>query len=380
MKNILYTCPSSGVGGAETFILQTLKHTDKERFRNHYLLFNGGPLYDALREQEARAFLLNEVPRISKLSSHRKVGKRVRDLINENNIDLVHSTMPYGAVFSSLPTWQMGVPHIWFQHGPVGGMMDRVASLLPHKGLIVNSHFTSHQQRRLENPFRLLIPRDNPIEKILLGTDLVKPPQQDTNVYTEKLQSRFEIPKEAVLIGMLCRIQKWKGVHLLIDAAEKLLKKTSIPFQIVVWGEAFKGQEYLNSLKAAVKSKSLPVVFPGLLKDVNLGLSSLDIIVNASTTPEPFGLSIIEGMMMGAIPVVPDRGGPCEIVSHGQDGLHFKSGEASSLAIRLETLVTNKDLRDKISEQSQKTAQIKFSAQRAIEQMEKFYTKILGEV
>ena len=378
MKEILYICPSSGIGGAETFLKQTFSEADKTQFRNHYLVFKKGPLYDDLLDQGASVEILSRVPRLSKKEDRKMVAEKIKSIINNKNIDLVHSTMAYGALFSARICKQMKTPHVWFQHGPVSGWMDRLAAILPHSGLIVNSHHTGQAQRRLENPVRFLIPRKIPIEKILLGTNLQKPSEANLTAYREKIFSDLNINKEAVIVGMLCRIQSWKGVHLLVESIRKLSTQDLPTHHVIVWGEAFNGTEYLEQLKQEVKKHQLPVSFPGKTTQPELSLSLCDIIVNASIQPEPFGLAIIEGMTMGAVPLVPDEGGPVEIVSNGKTGLTYKASQTASLTRQLKTLILDSNLRERLSEQALMMAEQKFRASRALSHLQTFYGKILN--
>ena len=50
-------------------------------------------------------------------------------------------------------------------------------------------------------------------------------------------------------------------------------------------------------------------------------MRALDIVVHASTEPEPFGLTIAEGMASGRAVIVSAAGGAAEIVQDGVDAL-----------------------------------------------------------
>ncbi|MCJ8275895.1 MAG: glycosyltransferase family 4 protein [Bdellovibrionales bacterium] len=376
MTNILYVCPSTGIGGAETFLKHSFDHHNSDEFKVHYLLFRQGPLYDFLQKKGASVYLTSHQPRLSKWSDQVMVRKKIRDVINEQKIDIVHSTMAYGALFSSWATKQMKVKHIWFQHGPASGWMDRVASILPHNGLAVNSHYTSDRQRSLENPLRFFIPRETPIEKILLGTDIERPDDSTVESFKNETLHKFNIDAQKTIISMLCRIQNWKGLHIFLEAIEQL-KDLHPQIHGVIWGEAFGGSEYFDSLQNTIKQKNLPVTLAGPTDDASKALSMADILVNASIQPEPFGLSIIEAMMVGTVPIAPKEGGPLEIISNGKDGMLFKPRQSGDLAQKIKTLINDKELLKKLSSEAQQSALNKFQAQRAIQHLEQFYNKVL---
>ncbi len=379
MARVLYICPSAGVGGAETFLKQTYLYSNSDQFENHYLLFRTGPLHDWLKQKGAKVHLLSSPPRISSASDRKKVALRMKELINQFNFDLVHSTMAYAALFAAPICKKMQVPHVWFQHGPASGWMDRMAAVLNHQGLIVNSHYTGRRQRQLENPLRFLIPRKNPIEKILLGTDEIEIEKSEVKKFKQSLFQTHNIDGSPLCVGMLCRIQEWKGVHLFIEALDILKSESSLPpFVGLVFGEPFKDEKYYKNLLKQASEKKIPVQFCGHTDKTSLALASCDVLVNASIQPEPFGLSIIEAMMVGTVPVVPDEGGPVEIVTNGKHGLVFKAQDSEALARQVKTLILDTELRQRLSTNAKEVARQKFTAKRAISHLETFHTKIIG--
>ena len=66
-------------------------------------------------------------------------------------------------------------------------------------------------------------------------------------------------------------------------------------------------------------------------------LRSLDVVVHASTEPEPFGLAIAEAMACGRPLVVSRAGGAAEIARAG--ALFHEPGNAAELALRLDDLI-----------------------------------------
>jgi glycosyltransferase involved in cell wall biosynthesis len=58
----------------------------------------------------------------------------------------------------------------------------------------------------------------------------------------------------------------------------------------------------------------------------------MDMLVHASTIPEPFGQVILEGMAAGVPVVAADAGGPAELVNHDVNGVLYPMGDQSALA------------------------------------------------
>ncbi len=88
------------------------------------------------------------------------------------------------------------------------------------------------------------------------------------------------------------------------------------------------------------------VGFTGFVDDSAAALRALDIVVHASTQPEPFGLAIAEGMACGKPVVVSAAGGAIEIVTDGVDALTHSPGDASALTDCIGKLAQDSGLRD----------------------------------
>ncbi len=74
------------------------------------------------------------------------------------------------------------------------------------------------------------------------------------------------------------------------------------------------------------------VGFTGFVDDPAAAIRALDIVVHASTSPEPFGRVIAESMACGKAVIVTAAGGALEIVTSGQDAIAIAPGDAFALA------------------------------------------------
>lgn len=109
---------------------------------------------------------------------------------------------------------------------------------------------------------------------------------------------------------------------------------------------------YLNKLKEA--AVGFPVFFyencPGLTRANILSQSALFISAcgyenNENKTPmlvEHYGISVVEAMAQGCVPVVVGKGGHNETVDHGKNGYHWNTKE--ELQLVLVKLLKNKEL------------------------------------
>ncbi len=137
----------------------------------------------------------------------------------------------------------------------------------------------------------------------------------------------------ATTFGMLGRIAPWKGQDLFLRAFAAAFPGG--PEHAVLVGTPMFGEEsYERELHDLATELGLAerVEFRGFREDVWRELACFDVLVHASTIPEPFGQVVLEGMAAGLAVLAPDEGGPAEVIDDGRTGRLFQSRDADSLA------------------------------------------------
>jgi glycosyltransferase involved in cell wall biosynthesis len=192
-----------------------------------------------------------------------------------------------------------------------------------------------------------------------------------------KLRGAF---KKTLVVGIVGRLARWKGQHVLIDAAAEVRRRfPNTIFQII--GSAMFGE---NDYEAALKRKVVDlgleecVEFLGFRDDVGSLIERLDVLVHASILEEPFGRVIAEGMLAGK-PVVATRGGGVpEIVMDGATGLLVPMGDAGGMANAICKLLENPILREKMGREGKKRASEHFTTDQTVPQLESVFEQIGG--
>jgi glycosyltransferase involved in cell wall biosynthesis len=90
------------------------------------------------------------------------------------------------------------------------------------------------------------------------------------------------------------------------------------------------------------------VGFTGFVSAVAPAMRALDIVVHASTEPEPFGLVIAEAMACGRAVIASAAGGATEIIEDGVDALTHRPGDVSALARLIAQLAGDAALRQRL--------------------------------
>jgi glycosyltransferase involved in cell wall biosynthesis len=137
-------------------------------------------------------------------------------------------------------------------------------------------------------------------------------------------------------VGLVATMAWWKGHRLFLEAIAKL--DPALPFRAYIIGGAVyqtrSQQESVEGLSQMANHLGLQgrVGFPGFVVDPGAAMRSLDVVVHASTQPEPFGRVIVEAMACGTPVISSGTGGAAEILAMGDAAEKFDSGNAQSLA------------------------------------------------
>jgi glycosyltransferase involved in cell wall biosynthesis len=158
------------------------------------------------------------------------------------------------------------------------------------------------------------------------------------------LRSHFRPGQAQLAVGLVGRINRWKGQATLLTAAELLHEQGVREFSIVFVGGPPPGQQYwLDRLRERISRSAMRdrVVLHGHTDDPAAAFAALDVVCVPSIEPEPFGLVAVEAMAAGK-PVLASRiGGLPEVVLEDRTGLLHPPGDAVVLATQLRELLAD---------------------------------------
>jgi glycosyltransferase involved in cell wall biosynthesis len=168
-----------------------------------------------------------------------------------------------------------------------------------------------------------------------------------------------------VRIGLLATFSRWKGHEVFLRALSLLPE--NIHWRAYIVGDAIystDGSQFsLEELQSFARQVGVSdrVGFTGFVDQPAAAIRALDIVVHASTQPEPFGLTIVEAMSCGRPVIVSDAGGAAELIQSNTNGARATSkatpaesaqialshtpGNAEQLAARIIDLARDAQLR-----------------------------------
>jgi glycosyltransferase involved in cell wall biosynthesis len=187
-------------------------------------------------------------------------------------------------------------------------------------------------------------------------------------------------PAGTIRVGLVATFARWKGHEVFLRALAALPAGVSVRGYIIgapVYQT--RGSQYsMVELRALESQLGLAgrVGFTGFVDDVGAAMRSLDIVVHASTQPEPFGLSIAEAMACGR-PVIASRaGGAAEIVEASGCALFHLPGDAADLANRIAQLAGDSAKRQCLGRAGRAAAERLFARPRLAQELIPIYKRV----
>lgn len=356
---VLYLDHCAQLSGGEIALLRLLMAAGRD-VDAHVVLGEQGPLREALEGVGVRVTVLampasadvrkedvtpGRLPLAPLLALLRHV-LALTALIRRERPDLVHTNSLKSALYGGLAGRLARVPVVWHVRDRIAAdylprsavLLVRAAARVLPTAVIANSAMTL-------DTLRGALPK----RVAYAVLDEVLPELPD-------VAPRPLHRDGPVVLGMVGRLSPWKGQDVFLRALAQL---DGQDVRAVLIGSAMFGEaDYEASLHALVGELGLEsrVEFTGYRSDVPALLATLDVLVHASISPEPFGQVVIEGMAAGVPVVASAEGGPAEIVQDGVDGLLVEPRRPELLAAALRRLVDDPQERARLAARGLETA------------------------
>jgi glycosyltransferase involved in cell wall biosynthesis len=382
---VLYLDHTAQLSGGELALARLLAALDRDCVEPIVVLAADGPLRELLMQHsiETHVFPLREklrnvrkdslgfagwITRLGALGSLCRYAWRLSRFARRRGVQLVYCNSLKADFYGAVAARLAGVPIIWH-------IRDRIEDgYLPRSAVWVVRLLA----RRL--PACVVANSASTLETLKLGNG------RRTAVIASGL-TREHIERcwvaqrsnSAPLIGMVGRIAPWKGQDVFIEAAATVVRQ-GFRARFCIVGAAMFGEEpFERGLRDRVASLGLGdrVEFLGF-SDVPSVLRSLDVLVHASRTPEPFGQVIIEGMAAELPVIATNGGGACEIIENGRTGLLVPMGDAGALAHALGELLAEPGRARALAAAGRRHVLEHFTIEQSARRSEALYERVLA--
>lgn len=283
------------------------------------------------------------ISKLSQLQRNRRdmphIAGRLAKCLHGRQIDVIHFLAPTHVDLGARVANSIGALPVWEMANTVGANLPLRLSRLffqwtcwRHRVLVLaNSGYTGKTLGSW------------PIQPVIfhLGVD---PLYFDPAAVDAVSRSELGIPESAIVLAVVARIHPAKGQDLVIAAMHDLYSPPSRPLHLLLLGGA-RDTSYCDRLRDLIRSKNLEsrVHLLGNVADPHRYYPAIDIPINSRINPEPFGLSVVEALMMARPPLVYALGGPAETVLDGTTGWHLREPTARCLAAGLRRAVGDEE-------------------------------------
>jgi glycosyltransferase involved in cell wall biosynthesis len=300
--------------------------------------------------------------------------RSLADLLRELNPDVVHTNglkMHVLAARAAAPC----VPIVWHLHEYL--QPRRMSRLLLRHHLRRASAIVANSRSVAADLARAL-GGDAPITTIYNAVDPVEFAPTGPVADLDRLANLPPAAAGVCRVGLLATFARWKGHDVFLRA----VREAPAPIRAYVIGgpvyDTAGSQHTIEELRARASDLGIAdrVGFTGFVDRPSDALRALDVVVHASTEPEPFGLVIAEGMSCGKPVVVSRAGGAAELVTEDVDALATAPGDATALAAALDRCASDPGLRARLGAEARRTAMRRFDPAAFVQQFLHIYLRL----
>jgi len=256
-----------------------------------------------------------------------------------------------------------------YPNGFVGYLVGRLTGL-PYFAWIRGGDYYFMKDNRIKRWTIRTVLRDTPV---LVQTDRVRADvlAEFPDATLSVLGNGVDVPEETadgdrvVFVG---RLERQKGVHVLLDALEGLDERL-----LVVGDGSERAQLEARADRLDVDATFVGEVAPDSVTDY---LRDGKLFVLPSARGEGLPNAVLEAMAVGLPVVVTDTGGVADAVKEGETGFVVDPGDAGALRDRIETLCADDDRRREMGTEARAYVQRTHGWSSLVNQLERVYEDV----
>lgn len=291
---------------------------------------------------------------------------RIRSLVREQGIEMIHTHLTRAAYLGYIGGLMARVPVVSSVHTLTRDWAYRYLPRRNHWFIAVSADLR-----------RALIARGvapNRIQTVYNGTDMTL---AGVGTSSEALSVRAElgVPADAELVGVFGRVDEFKGQHILVRAASRIVRECPRAYFAFVGHAEPAVQQELWEL-ASTNGVGDRLRFTGVRDDVARMMDAMDVIALPSRT-EACSMAIIEAMTIGKPVVATRAGGNPELIEDGVTGL-LTARTPEDVGSAIVALCRDPQRRAAMAGAARERALRLFTADTMAANMEKLYRDVLS--
>ncbi|SDX65625.1 glycosyltransferase family 4 protein [Hymenobacter psychrophilus] len=202
-----------------------------------------------------------------------------------------------------------------------------------------------------------------------LGVELEKFADEQLTTVEARRRLNLALPKDAVLLGLIGRLDDGKGQDFVVEALAELRQQFP-QLHLLLVGEPTRneGNTYADALQTRIQALGLAEVvhLRGFTPQPEVAYRALDVSITASTN-ETYGMVTIEALAAGRPVLGAAAGGTRELLDDNRTGLLFELRDHASFAAAVARLLQEPGLMERLGRQGQQEALATYSHHRQCE-------------
>lgn len=360
---IVHLIGTGDFAGTERMVLTLCQGQLKRGHRVSVVVRQRGRVEEFLRREGIEI----QTPRIGPMSAPWHVARECR----RRNVDILHSHLTSGTHVANAVSIMTGIPVVDHLHVYNRDISHVIASRLGRL-IAVSQHTQEYYETRrgMKRSSIDVVPNGSPI---LEETDASMQHATAQRVVAEELQ----LPVGTPFITLAARVTEQKGQDIFVRAAEKVLSQ--MPNVHFLIAGSMEDEVFVSALRDEILAKGLSsnVHILGFRTDVARLLRASELAVIPSRY-EPFGLSVIEPMLLGVPVIASNVGGIPDTLHDPSLGMLVEAEAVDDLARAMLELLANASLRESLAANAKAEAIEKFSVNSMLDKIDAVYARALG--
>lgn len=375
---LCYVCEATA-GGVRKHLRELMRvfTRPEEGYEIHALLGDRGePGFPAeleqLRAQGVQAIILPALQRPIRLLRDHAAYREIKRYIQKLAPKIVHTHSSKAGFLGRLAAHAAGVPRI--VHTPhvfpfqwTRGLkrafyakLERYAACRCHAIVCVG-------ESQREEALRIgLVSR----EKLVLIPNGVEIPPPASKAEIAEMRTRLRVPLDAPVVGMVARLAPQKGVRQFLEAAAQVVRTRPDTVFVLAGGGPLEAESRAHASALGLTSEHFK--FLGHVEDAERLYPAFDVLA-LSSLYEGLPYVLLEAMARGVPVVATDVQGSRDVIEHGVSGLLARPGDAADLASKLNSLLADPSLREKLSGSAMTRVRERFSFEQFAEGHRRLY-------
>lgn len=326
--NILHISRTMGQGGAEKVVFQICKDV---KDNNMVVASTGGVYEKEMKQYNIKHYKIPDLDNKNPLFIL-KTFIILNKIIKKEKIDIVHSHHRMAAFYSRIINiFNRNFSRVYTAHNVFYNKINLSKFALKGSKIVAVGNGVKN------NLIKVYEINEKKIDIIYNSIEIPKKIDEITDEF-------FYKEKDKILIGNIGRISEQKGMDVFLKALEISMKKNDKIIGVIIGDGELKNELQNLSKELNIDSR---IIFLGFRKDVLNIIKNLNFVILSSRW-EGFPLTPIEVFSQKKTIIVSNIDGNNEIVKNEHNGLLFEKDNYIELSNKIDELIANKSLLNKL--------------------------------